>query len=465
MLLTISTTHQPAHELGYLLYKNPASLQSFDLPFGKAHVFYPEAGEEKCTAALLLDIDAIELVRGARGRDTAATVDQYVNDRPYVASSFLSVALAQVFGSALSGKSRERQELADTAIPLQATISVVPSKGGDQILRRLFEPLGYEVRITKYALDPHFAEWGDSPYFTLTIEKTCRLQEMLTHIYVLIPVLDNDKHYAVGEAEVEKLLLRGEGWLAQHPERNFITSRYLRHRGRLTKQALERLADENLQEAEAAEESHAVEEAALEEKISLNEQRINSVVSVLKSIGAGTVIDLGCGQGKLLQALLDHREFTRIVGMDVAFGALEVAKRRLRFDQMPERQKERIQLIHGSLTYRDSRLSGFDAATCIEVIEHLDPYRLTAFERVLFEFAQPKTVILTTPNSEYNAKFESLPAGHMRHKDHRFEWTREEFRLWAEAAAGRHGYDVRYLPVGDEDPKLGAPTQMGVFTR
>jgi 3' terminal RNA ribose 2'-O-methyltransferase Hen1 len=278
-------------------------------------------------------------------------------------------------------------------------------------------------------------------------------------------VLDNTKHYAVGDAEVEKLLHRGEGWLSQHPERNLIASRYLKHRKHLTQIVMARLIEEDPEAVDEVEEVHAIEEEKLEERISLNEQRINSVISVLRSVGAGSVIDLGCGQGKLLSSMLPEKQFTRLVGMDVSFHALEVAKRRLRFDDMPERQKARIQLMHGSLTYRDTRLSGFDAATCIEVIEHLDLYRLNAFERVLFEFARPKTVVLTTPNVEYNAKFETLPAGKMRHKDHRFEWTREEFRLWAEAVAARHGYDVRFLPIGNEDSQLGAPTQMGVFSR
>ncbi|HEU0053278.1 MAG TPA: hypothetical protein VFQ39_08875, partial [Longimicrobium sp.] len=109
--------------------------------------------------------------------------------------------------------------------------------------------------------------------------------------------------------------------------------------------------------------------------------------------------------------------------------------------------------------------SGFDAAAVVEVIEHLDAPRLAAFERVLFEFARPGTVVLTTPNAEYNVRWETLPAGRFRHRDHRFEWTREQFRAWAEPLAARTEYAVRFLPVGPEDPEVGAPTQMAVFTR
>ena len=151
--------------------------------------------------------------------------------------------------------------------------------------------------------------------------------------------------------------------------------------------------------------------------------------------------------------------------MDVSYRALEIASNRLRLDRMPERQKERIRLLHGSLMYRDSRITGFDAAAVVEVIEHLDPPRLAAFERVLFEFARPGTVALTTPNAEYNVRWESLPAGKFRHRDHRFEWTRAEFAAWANGVAARFGYATRFVAVGPEDIEVGAPTQLCVFTR
>jgi 3' terminal RNA ribose 2'-O-methyltransferase Hen1 len=324
------------------------------------------------------------------------------------------------------------------------------------------------MKVETQPLDTKFPHWGDSNYFKVTLERTCTLQEALSHIYVLIPVLDNAKHYSIGEDEVDKLLKRGEGWLANHPERNFITNRYLRHRRRLTRRAfeeLDRLIEEEQPDVDEVEAAHGAEEAQLEERISLNQMRMNTVVAALKSAGATSVVDLGCGEGTLLRRLLDDKVFTKVTGVDVSFRSLEIAKQKLRMDDMPERQRERVQLVHGSLTYRDARLRGYDAATCIEVIEHLDPYRLNAFERVVFEFAQPPVVIMTTPNIEYNAKFPTLPAGQLRHKDHRFEWTRDEFRQWAEGAAERHGYKVRFLPIGDDDPQLGPPTQMGVFTR
>lgn len=465
MLLTITTTHQPATDLGYLLHKNPSQFQSFSMTFGMVRVFYPEAMDERCTVALLLDIDTIGLVRKSQAGDGFA-LEQYVNDRPYVASSFLSVAITEVFRTAMAGRCKDRPQLAQTAIPLEARIAALPCRnGGEVFLRSLFEPLGYHLDVESFALDEQFPEWGPSPYFTVTLRGTVRLSELLTHLYVLIPVLDDTKHYWVGDAEVDKLLRHGEGWLNSHPARDIIASRYLKHRRSLAREALDRLTKEEDPELDSVEEQHASEEAAFEKRISLNEQRMTAVLSALKTTGAKRVIDVGCGEGNLLKLLFQDREFDEIVGLDVSVRSLEQANQRLGISDLPDNQKKRIKLLHGSLTYRDKRLEGFDAATCIEVIEHLDPFRLSAFEKNLFAFAKPRTVILTTPNVEYNSKFETLPQGQMRHKDHRFEWTREQFEQWANAVAQRSHYAVTFSPVGESDPVLGAPTQMAVFTR
>lgn len=463
MLLTITTTHQPATDLGYLLHKNPARVQSFELAFGKAYVFYPEANEERCTAALLLDISPVGLVR--REKDSSFALEQYVNDRPYAASSFLSVAISQVFGSALQGRSKERAELMETPIPLEAKISALPCRGGEALVRQLFEPLGYAFHAERYPLDPAFPAWGASPYFTIILQATVRLSDLLSHLYVLIPVLDNDKHYYVSETEVEKLLRHGDGWLQLHPKRELITRRYLRHQRVLMRSALAQLVESETPQVEEAALQHNLEEAEIEAQVSLHQQRLTAVVAALKERGARSVLDLGCGEGRLLSLLLKERQFTRIVGMDVVYRTLVIAGERLRLDTMPPNQRERIQLFHGSLLYRDARLEGFDAAAVVEVIEHLDAPRLSAFERVLFEFARLRVVVLTTPNIEYNVKWESLPAGAFRHRDHRFEWSRAEFAAWAQEIADRFAYTVQIRGIGAEDSQLGAPSQMALFVR
>ncbi len=467
MLLTIRTTHQPAEDLGYLLHKHPARVQSFDLAFGRAHIFYPELTPEACTAALLLEVDPVRLVRGGPSAQADGLLAQYVNDRPYVASSFLSVAIAQVLRSALAGLSKDRPGLVDAAIPLTARLPCVPCRGGEPLLRRLFEPLGYTVNATRPALDDDVPAWGPAPYFSVELIRTCPLRELLAHLYVLIPVLDDEKHYYIGDEEVDKLLRFGEGWLATHPERDTIALRYLKHRHGLTRTALARLAegetDAVLEDAVAAVNDR--EEAGLESPMNLNDERLHTVVELLRAAEATTVLDLGCGEGKLIARLLKHKQFMRIVGVEVAHSVLERAHQRLKLDELPERVRARVDLLHGSLVYRDARLAGFDAAACVEVLEHIDPSRLPSFERALFAGARPGLVLITTPNAEYNVKFTNLPSGAVRHHDHRFEWTRAEFGAWAEAVAARHGYTVELAQIGPQDPALGAPTQMGVFRR
>lgn len=464
MLLTVSTTHQPATDLGYLLHKNPARLQVEELSFGKAHVFYPDATHEHCTAALLIEIDPVALVRGRGPAGEGGQLEQYVNDRPYVANSFLSVAMGRVFSTAMSGRSKDRPELAERAIPLTAHMPVIAARGGETLVRRLFEPLGYAIELTGSQLDDKFPEWGASPYFALTVAGTVRLQDLLTHLYVLIPVLDNEKHYWVANDEIEKLLKRGEGWLGSHPERDLIVSRYLKRQRNLTQEALGRLLAEDATTDEA-EGGAAIGTGSVERIPSLHDGRLQTVLSVIRGTGTKSVVDLGCGEGKLLNLLLADKQFETIVGMDVSYRSLETAKERLRLDELPDKQRGRISLIQGSLTYRDQRLSGFEAAAIVEVIEHLDAARLATFERIVFEFARPTHVVLTTPNAEYNTVFESLPAGEFRHGDHRFEWKRAEFESWASGVAERYEYGVRFEPVGPVDVERGAPTQMAIFMR
>lgn len=465
MLLTISTTAKPATDLGFLLHKNPARVHRFEQSFGQATVFYPEATPERCTVCLLVDVDPVGLVRRRSGpTGDGGQLGQYVNDRPYVASSFLSVALSDLFATAMSGRSKDRPELAASLIPLEVSIPVLPSRGGEALIRELFEPLGYTVTAARLPLDEKFPNWGESRYFAVTLQGMLRLQDCLQHLYVLIPVLDDEKHYWVGDDEVEKLLRRGGDWLPSHPAKEQIARRYLKHRKSLARAAMERLTPV---EADADDVpvagKPAGREDALEAPLSLNEQRIAKVVETVIEAGAKSVVDLGCGEGKLLRELVRQRQLDRIVGVDVSLRALDFAEERLDLNHLAPAIRDKVKLLHGSLTYRDRRLQGFDVATVIEVVEHLDAPRLVAFERVVFENARPATVILTTPNAEYNAKFPNLPAGQFRHPDHRFEWTRMEFEKWAGDVATRFGYEVSLTPVGPVDPALGPPTQMAVF--
>ncbi|MFF8267563.1 3' terminal RNA ribose 2'-O-methyltransferase Hen1 [Streptomyces sp. NPDC016562] len=483
MFLTISTTgtpERPATDLGHLLHKHPGKTQAFSTSYGTAHVFYPEATAERCTAALLLEVDPVALVRRGQGKGRGAAPDtalaQYVNDRPYAASSLLAVALSAVFRTALKGRCVLRPELPEQPLALRVEIPVLPARGGAGLVHRLFDPLGWDlVQAEALPLDERFPEWGDSRYVRLVLEGTLRLADALRQLYVLLPVLDDSKHYWIAPDEVDKLLRAGDGWLATHPENGLISSRYLARHKRLTQDAVERLELVRLAEADGSEVEELdnavagpgdgdVEEPA-ERSVPLAVQRRDAILTALRAAGAARVLDLGCGQGQLVQALLKDVAFTEIVGMDVSVRALQVAARRLRLERLGERQAARVTLLQGSLAYTDKRLAGYDAAVLSEVVEHLDPERLPALEYAVFGAARSRTVLVTTPNVEYNVRWETLPAGHVRHGDHRFEWTREEFRAWAGEVARRHGYQVAYVPVGDDDPEVGPPTQMAVFTQ
>ncbi|MFI2717799.1 3' terminal RNA ribose 2'-O-methyltransferase Hen1 [Streptomyces collinus] len=477
MFLTITTTgtpEQPATALGYLLHKHPDKAQAFSTSYGTAHVLYPEAEAGRCTAALLLEVDAVALVRRGKGKGRGGAPDaalaQYVNDRPYAASSLLAVALSGVFSSAMKGVCNARPELPGQARPLRVEVPALPARGGPDLVRKLFEPLGWTVTVEPVPLDTEFPDWGDSRYVRLALESDAlTLAEALRHLYVLLPVLDDAKHYWVAPDEVDKLLRVGEGWLPGHPEQRLITSRYLSRRWSLTRQAtgrleLVRLAETDDSEVEEIDNAVEAETEAEEKPTPLAVQRREAIVTALRQSGAARVLDLGCGQGQLVQTLLKDPAFTEIVGVDVSMRALTIASRRLKLDRMGERQASRVQLFQGSLAYTDVRLKGYDAAVLSEVIEHLDLPRLPALEYAVFGSARPRTVLVTTPNVEYNVRWESLPAGHVRHGDHRFEWTRAQFRAWAEAVAERHGYGVAFEPVGPEDPEVGPPTQMAVFT-
>ena len=479
MLLTLTTSHRPAPDLGFLLRKNPGRAQSVELPFGEARVFYPEASEERCTCCLQVVVDPVALVRKRRGPSgDGGALDQYVNDRPYAASSFLSVAIARVFDAALAGKAKERPDLVDQALPLEAVVSALPCGGDGELIRRLFEPLGYHVDVRTRVLDQTRPDWGGSRYHRVTLGMTAPLRVMLSHLYVLIPVLDGDKHYWVGDDEVEKLVRHGAGWLASHPERELIARRYLKHRRSLVDDAIEQLVEvtepeglEEMDEGEAVTKGDGVlvEETAPDDRaevprLSVHEERLRAVVAVLKEAGAARVADLGCGEGKLLRWLLKDRSFTRITGVDVSHRALEVATDRLRVHRMPASQQARLSLRHGSLMYRDDRLAGHDAAAVVEVIEHFDPPRLAAFERVVFSCLRPRLVVVTTPNRDYNALIPALASGGFRHRDHRFEWSRAEFDAWCRRIGQEHGYGHEIRPLGPEDAACGSLSQMAVFS-
>jgi 3' terminal RNA ribose 2'-O-methyltransferase Hen1 len=436
------------------LHKHPDRVRSVDVGFGQAHVFYPEATAERCTATLLVEVDPVALSRRAAGGGTIG-LEPYVNDRPYTASSLLSVAIGRLFGSALAGSCETRPELVDRPLELTVHLPAVAARGGSELVERLFAPLGYRVAI----VEPD----EPGPHLSVELTGTVTVRSLLEHLYVLLPVLDDRKHYWIGRAEVDKLLRRGEHWLGDHPEAELITRRYLRFGG-LAREALRQLHD-GFDDPDRADADHDRAEAETERPLTLNQRRLDAVTEAVVAAGGGRVVDLGCGEGRLLQRLLTEPAVTFLCGVDASIGALDRAERRLKLDQLSQRRRDQVQLLQGALTYLDKRLEGFDVATVVEVIEHLDPERVEVFTEVLFAHLRPSVVVVTTPNREYNTHFDNLWPNGLRHGDHRFEWTRHEFGQWCAAVADTQGYEVARYPIGEVDPETGPPTQMAVFRR
>ncbi|MCI2974486.1 MAG: 3' terminal RNA ribose 2'-O-methyltransferase Hen1 [Ferrimicrobium sp.] len=481
MLLTISTTSRPATDLGYLLHKNPSSNVVVELSWGTAHIVYPEARDDRCTVALIVDVDPISLVRSHRGLGgDDSLLSQYVNDRPYTTSSLMSVALVKAFSTAMAGRSKERPDLVDVPLNLDVHLPTTSCRRGGQFIQRLFEPLGYEVEIAPIPLGELVLEPGDSDLYDLTLRGEVTVKSLLSHLYVLLPVLDDGKHYWVGSDEVDKLLRQGDAWLGDHAERELIVRSYLRYDRDLTDQALTRLIGDELTDAQTTDaqttDAQTTDAQTTEpltspasgpkvDSMQLSARRLQAVREVLHTRGARRIVDLGCGEGRLVGELLGERGVDYVVGLDVSNQALKRASAHLHLDTMTPRQRSRVELLHGSITYRDRRLLGFDAAVALEVVEHLEPSRLGAFERNIFGFACPGTVVVTTPNAEYNVLYPHLGANEFRHRDHRFEWTRDEFSRWCQRLAQEYGYGLAISGIGGEDRELGAPTQMGVFSR
>lgn len=459
MLLTITYFGKNPTDLGFLLHKNPYRPQEFQLNSGKAYVFYPEINDNFCTSALLLDINPVDLARGKAGSKTRGLFD-YVNDRPYVSSSFMSTAISQVFGTAMSGRCKQLPELANTPIDLSATLTSLPCKGDYNMINKIFEPLGYSVEYENEILDEKFPNWGESYYINLTIKGKVLLKDLLSHLYLLIPIFDKQKHYWIGKDEIEKLLNHGKGWLENHPHKNYIISRYFNRKKSYMQTAIKLLDENPIEETDDASTKEQTPRLP-----NLNTQRLQAVIDTLKQHNITSVIDMGCGEGKLLNLMLKDSFFTKIAGFDVSFSILEQAHRKLKLDKIHELTRKKITLFQSSLTYKDQRFNGYDAATVVEVIEHMDENRLWAFREILFGETAPKLVVITTPNIEYNEIYESLSKDKLRHGDHRFEWTRNEFQEWCNEICDQFGYKVKFSDIGDNDIQKGSPTQMGVFIK
>ena len=471
MYVSLSTTTAPVEDLTFLLHKHPARAHTRKLSVGAVSVVCTELTDERCTVALALEVDPIGLLRGQGAAMESFTLGQYVNDRPYVASSLLTGAIRGVYGTALAGNCEARPDKVAEPLDLEVHLPTVACADGAQLIRRLFEPLGWTVSASALPLDPEVPEWGDSEIFDVTLAGSAVLQVALQQLTILLPVLDDAKHYWVDQTENDKLLRHGGEWLAAHPERGLILRRFLRHQRDLIAAVDEGNEADGVGAQAACDPDGAAQTDA--RRPSLARERRDAVHAELTRLGAASVLDMGCGQGALLAPLARDPRITRLVGADVSARALAQAARRLGLDGAsdgaadgaPEAIREKVGLIQSSLTYRDDTLRGFDAMVLMEVIEHLDPERVPVLEQTVFAEARPSHVIVTTPNIEYNAAYPGLAPGELRNHDHRFEWTRAEFAAWADRVALAHGYSVVLAGIGPTVDGLGSATQMATFTR
>ena len=454
MFLSLATTAddpamKPADELGFLLQKHPGRVFERELSVGVARVFYPEATAERCEVCLLLEADPVKLARESHGSGPGGG---YAAAKPYLAGSLLAVALGRCFNTALAGRAKEKTERLTEAWPLTVTLPALPCRGGADAVRAAFEPLGYACDIVTSPLDPDQPAWGEAGVHHVILTGRQTIPAVLNHLAVLLPALEGDRHHFVSSEEVEKLVRRGGEWLADHPLRDRLVAFSLKRKPSLIAQALEQL-DALTGDGEAV------------KPRPLHAARLDAVMTVLAdpARGVASVADLGCGEGKLLRRLIAEPRFDRILGLDVSAPLLARTADRLHLDRGGV--GDRVSLIQGSLTLKDDRLEGFDAAVLCEVIEHVDPHRLDAVAACVFGCARPRVVVLTTPNREFNAVWQTLPASERRHADHRFEWDRPEFAAWTDEVADRHGYRVQRSGVGEERAEFGPPSQLAVFTR
>lgn len=461
MLIAITVTGKDAKSLSYILGKHPDHVFIREFSAGNMTVSFPEYSDERATAALLIQVDTIGMVRGEWKGVSAS----YIDPRPYVSSSLTSVALKEAYRSSFTTKSKEPAVAAmmERELPISVEFSSLWCKIGEEGIRTLFEPLGYSVACRELPFASDWLEGERSALFNATLTGKQTIAALLNHLYVLLPVIGKGKHYFVEEAEVAKLLQHGAGWLENHPAKERIVSRYLVHRRSLIEEALEQLAGE--ESDDPAEEN--ARESEFERPIRLQEERLQTAMAVLKTLDPPPlrIGDLGCGTGDFMRIIMDERMPAEVVGMDVSSRSIQIAEKKLRIATRPEWQRPKVSLLHGSLVYTDLRLKELDTLVLLEVIEHVDPPKLPIIEHNIFEYLKPCHVMISTPNKEYNPLFPNMEKDRFRHDDHRFEWTREEFRRWTSAIIEKYPYTVEIYPVGKQDEQAGPPTQMAVFRR
>lgn len=441
MLMTITCKGSDAQDLSWLLHKRPDRFQAFNLPYGTAYVFFPEYSDNKCIVTLLLDVESSGLNDICKAKDGEF---QYVNPRQYLSGSLLSGAITKVFASAIKGVCEEKPELVDKVFNYEMEITSFSCRLNPDYIEKLFLPLGYEIDFTKPS--GQYSEIAQQ-FGNLKLIARTTLQKLLSQLFILLPVFDRQLHFWIGESQLEKFIRHSTGWLENHPEKSFIINEYFWPASELKYRVLEYF--------------NAIPSAD-EKAPGLNALRQEEIINSLIRHDATSILDLGCGNGSLLELLAQEKRFSKIAGMDIAARNIDEARKKL--CSPGRRLCEAEYVFVGSLTYKDKRISNYDALVLSEVIEHFELERMVLVMKNIFEHAKPRLFIMTTPNKAYNIEY-LLKYDEIRHPDHRHEFNEEEFTSFCQKFASQYNYELEMSSIGEKLPELGAPTLMGIFKK
>ncbi|MDN4617361.1 3' terminal RNA ribose 2'-O-methyltransferase Hen1 [Paenibacillus sp. PsM32] len=481
MYLTIKATGEHANMISHLLAKNPHNLYDRTEKGARVRLVYTSFEPHDTEAILFVTPDPIELVKGTPDH---YDITQYINDRELAVSSLFCSYIRPALGTALNGKPKaDYMNWVDYQFDLQMTFGPVASDLPDHVVESLFQPLGYEVQMERGEIDYSFDLKNRSTVRHIQISGQQTLQQMLRQVYILIPVLDNYKHYYINEDEIERLRRYGEGWLSTHPQHDLMIKRSLRF-APLIKEYEQQVANDASMDTLLTEIStHSVEDATAQAEsaepleiidglettieppvVRLNELRYRAIVEQVSLLPQRKqVIDFGAGEGKLSVRL------GQIEGVEQVWAVEPSMQSQLRaidrFAKLEGRTDDVIPVITtGSLFYRDERWIDQDVIILCEVIEHINEVRLPQVIHTLFTDYRPQTLIITTPNREYNEVYD-MDTEEIRHADHRFEWTRAEFEQYCTQWIQNRPYTFTISGIGEKHEQYGQPTQMVVFHR
>lgn len=444
MQLSLNVKGNGAEAVSYLLAKNPNNLYERDEKGFKVRSVYSVFTKEEVKYLIYVKPDPIDLVRSS---PQVYDISHYINDREFAVSSLFVSAIRKALGTALNGKPQEEYvQWVEHRFDMEVAFGPIATDLPDGELAELFKPIGYNVEIKRAAST--LRSKSSALFITLTGKQT--IQNLLKHLFILIPVIDNYKHYFIDEREIEKVDRYGEGWLDAHPLKQFIVKRALRFQNLIRQSKFYDRERHNQENRET-------------KKIRLNELRYEKIVDFIRTIPKrDTVVDLGAGEGKL----------------SVKLGYLDGVKEILSVEPSNKSRVRAIQRFEeaegtdgftlptslaGSLFYFDDRLVNKDIMVLCEVIEHIDEYRIPKMMEAIFRSYQPRVLIVTTPNQEYNVIYDMDET--MRHHDHRFEWTRDDFQENCEQWIKESPYYIQFEGIGEEHPEYGTPTQMAIFRR